>query len=166
MNVLFRPWQPGDAVRLSEIANNKNLWNTLRNRFPHPYTLTDAENWIALCAAKAQQEHFCIEADGMVCGGIGFIPGTDVEERSAELGYFLGEHWWGKGIATRAVAQMLRYLAEHHSFVRIFSVVFANNPASMRVLQKNGFTLEGVRKKAVFKNGVVMDDYVWVHFFR
>ncbi|MBL7726614.1 MAG: GNAT family N-acetyltransferase, partial [Dinghuibacter sp.] len=155
MTVQFRAWQPGDAVQLAQVANNIQVWNNLRNRFPHPYTLRDAENWIALCAEKEKPEHFCIEADGLVCGGIGFIPGTDVESRSAELGYFLGEAWWGKGIATQAVAQILPYLAGNHSFVRIFSVVFAYNTASMKVLQKNGFVLEQIRKKAVFKNGVL-----------
>lgn len=164
MNVLIRPWKPEDAPKLAAIANNIKLWNMLRDRFPHPYTLTAAEEWIALCNEKTAPEHLCIEANGAVCGGIGFIPGTDVEKRSAEIGYFVGEPFWGKGIATKAVALLLEQLTGQKQFVRIFSIVFSNNPGSMRVLQKNGFSLEQIRKKSVFKNGVVLDDYVWVRF--
>lgn len=164
MNVLIRPWKPEDAPALSAIANNKKLWDMLRDRFPHPYTLTAAEEWIALCNEKKAPEHLCIEAGGTVCGGIGFIPGTDVEKRSAEMGYFVGEPFWGRGIATKAVALLLEQLMEQKQFIRVFSIVFSNNPGSMRVLQKNGFLLEQIRKKAVFKNDVVLDDYVWVRF--
>jgi RimJ/RimL family protein N-acetyltransferase len=138
----------------------------LRDRFPHPYTLQKAEEWIALCAEKTGPEHFCIEADHKVCGGIGFIPGTDVEKIGAELGYFIGEPFWGMGIATTAVRLMIQYLETNHSFIRLFSIVFSNNMASMRVLQKTGFVLEQVRKKSVIKNGLVMDDYVWVRLLR
>jgi [ribosomal protein S5]-alanine N-acetyltransferase len=164
MNVHIRPWQPEDAAALSAVANNKNLWDKMRDRFPHPYTISAAEDWIALCIKQTPTEHFCIEGDGRVCGGIGFIPGSDVEKKSAEIGYFVGEDFWGKGIATKAIALLVKYLAANHQFVRLFSIVYANNPGSMKALQKNGFNLEQIRKKAVFKNGVIMDDYVWTRF--
>lgn len=138
----------------------------LRNRFPHPYTLTAAENWIAINHSAAQPEHFCIEYNGEVCGGIGFIPGTDIDQLSAEMGYFIGEPFWGKGIATAAIAQFVQHLREKTSFVRLYAIVFANNPASMKALQKNGFALEQIRKKSVLKNDILMDDYVWVKFLR
>lgn len=138
----------------------------LRNRFPHPYTLKAAEDWIALCNSAPQTEHFCIEYNGAVCGGIGFIPGTDIDQLSAEMGYFVGESFWGKGIATAAIAQFVQHLFETSSFVRLYAIVFASNPASMKALQKNGFALEQIRKKSVFKNGLLMDDYVWVKLLR
>lgn len=166
MDVLFRSWKPGDAPALAAVADNKKIWDMLRNRFPHPYTLKAAEDWISFCNSGTQTEHFCIEYNGQVCGGIGFIPGTDIDRLSAEMGYFIGEPFWGKGIATRAVSQFVPYLFEQFSFKRVFSIVFANNPASMKVLQKNGFTLEQIRKRSVFKNGILMDDYVWVRFPR
>lgn len=166
MNVQFRPWKPGDAPALVAVGDNKKIWDKLRDRFPHPYTLKAAEDWIAFCNSGAQTEHFCLECNEQVCGGIGFIPGTDVDKLSVEMGYFVGEAFWGKGIATKAVAQFVQYLSENFQFVRLYSIVFANNPASMKVLQKNGFSLEQIRKKSVFKNGVLMDDYVWVRFLR
>jgi [ribosomal protein S5]-alanine N-acetyltransferase len=162
MDVRIRPWQPADAPALAAIANNKKIWNLLRNRFPHPYTLQEAENWITMNTQTPLPEHMCIEADGEVCGGIGFIPGADIEERCAELGYFLGDACQGRGIATKALGLLVQHMITHYRFVRLYAIVFSNNPASMRVLQKNGFYLEQIRKKAVYKNGVIMDDYVWV----
>ena len=148
MNVRIRPWKPEDAVALSAVANNKNLWDKMRDRFPHPYTLSAAEDWIALCNKQMPPEHFCIEVEGKVCGGIGFIPGTDVEKRCAEVGYFVGEDFWGRGVATKAIALLVEHLAANHTFIRLFSIVYANNPGSMKALQKNGFNLEQIRKKS------------------
>lgn len=160
--VLIRQWKKEDAASLTAIANNKNVWLNLRDAFPHPYTLSDAFAWIEHTAQAKPTENFAIEYNGYVAGSIGVVPRADVYRKTIEIGYFLGEKFWGKGIATKAVALMIDYIILHFNVVRIYAEVFEHNKSSMKVLEKNNFHLEGVRKKAVIKNNVIMDDYVWV----
>jgi RimJ/RimL family protein N-acetyltransferase len=101
--------------------------------------------------------NFCIEVGGTVAGSIGIMPKEDIHRISAEIGYFLGEEFWGKGIATEAVKQLMEYIKEHFDFVRIFAGVFEHNKASMRALEKNGFHLESIQKNAVIKNGIIFE---------
>lgn len=162
MPVLLRAWQPTDQEALAAQADNLNVWNNLRNYFPHPYTVADAEAWIAQQAGVVPAVNLAIEVDGYLAGGIGIIRNSDVYYYSAEIGYWLGEAWWGKGIATEAVRQMADYAFFYFDITRLYAEVFDYNKASMRVLEKNGFYLEGVRRKAVFKNGVFHDDFIWV----
>jgi RimJ/RimL family protein N-acetyltransferase len=106
--------------------------------------------------------NLAIDMDGACIGGIGLILNSDVYVYSAEIGYWLGEPFWNQGIATEAVRQMIEYCFYYFDIIRIYAEVFEINKASMRVLEKNGFYLEGVRRKAVYKNAVLMDDYIWV----
>lgn len=159
---IIRPWRPDDLSELVSLANNVHIWNSLRNAFPHPYTLADGEAWLALMAQMSPVVNFAIEYNGSLAGGIGLILNGDVYVRSAEVGYWIGEPYWGHGIATEALRQMVSYTFTYFDIVRIYAEVFENNKASMRVLEKNGFYLEGVRRKAVFKNDQLMDDYIWV----
>jgi RimJ/RimL family protein N-acetyltransferase len=162
MAVTIRQWVSTDLSNLVLYANNINIWNNLRNYFPTPYTEADAIAWLEKTIDASPIVNLAIDIDGQAIGGIGLILNSDVYVMSAEIGYWLGEPFWGQGIATEAVRQMVDYTFYYYDIVRLYAEVFEINKASMRVLEKNGFYLEGVRRKAVLKNGVLMDDYIWV----
>ena len=162
MAVTIRQWVSTDLPNLVLYANNINIWNNLRNYFPTPYTEADAIAWLEKTIDASPIVNLAIDIDGQAIGGIGLILNSDVYVMSAEIGYLLGEPFWGQGITTEAVRQMVDYTFYYYDIVRLYAEVFEINKASMRVLEKNGFYLEGVRRKAVLKNGVLMDDYIWV----
>jgi RimJ/RimL family protein N-acetyltransferase len=161
-DIVLRPWKKEDAQQLASIANNRNVWVNVRDRFPHPYTVMDAIQWIQMQSNEKPVQNFCIEFNGKVAGSIGVLPKDDVYRKTIEIGYFVGEPFWSKSIATKAVQLMIEYIELQFDVVRIFAEVFEHNKASMSILRKNGFYLESIRKKAVIKDGVIMDDYVWV----
>lgn len=161
-SIIVRPWQREDAQQLAAITNNRNIWNNLRDQLPFPYTVMDAMQWITLCQQQDPVVNFAVVYNGKIAGSIGCVPKNDVYRKSIEIGYFIGESFWGKGIATTAVQQLVQYVLQRFDVVRIFAEVFEHNLASMRVLQKNGFYLEGIHRKAVVKNNQVMDAYIWV----
>ena len=162
MPITIRKWTTDDIPSLAKYANNINIWNNLRNYFPHPYTEEQAKAWIERVVDEVPIVSLAIDLDGEAIGGIGLILNTDVYVYSAEIGYWIGEPFWGQGIATEAIRQMIDYTFYYFDIVRIYAEVFENNKASMRALEKNGFYLEGVRRKSVFKNNTLMDDYIWV----
>lgn len=160
--ITIRQWKADDLDNLVKYANNINVWNNLRNYFPSPYTEEDGKIWLEKMAEASPIVNLAIDMDGACIGGIGLILNSDVYVYSAEIGYWLGEPFWNQGIATEAVRQMIEYCFYYFDIIRIYAEVFEINKASMRVLEKNGFYLEGVRRKAVYKNAVLMDDYIWV----
>ena len=160
--VLLRPWKKEDASQLAFIANNKNIWNNLRDRLPHPYTEMDAIQWITHCMKEKPPVNFAVLYNDAVTGSIGLVLKDDVYKKNIEIGYFIGETYWGMGVATEAVKLLLNYIRQNFNVVRIYAEVFEGNTASMCVLQKNGFYLESIRRKAAVKNDVLLDDYVWV----
>ena len=162
MVTVIRAWKNDDLQELVSQANNINVWNNLRNYFPHPYTEEHGKAWLEKVVDALPAINMAIDVDGKLAGGIGLILNGDVYIKSAEIGYWLGEQNWGKGIATEAVRQMTEYAFYYFDLVRLYAEVFETNKASMRVLEKNGYYLEGVRRKAVFKNNALMDDYIWV----
>lgn len=162
--VQIRPWKPEDAAQLAVICNNKKIWLNVRDRFPHPYTVGNAVEWIAFTLTQKPIQNMAITYNGNVAGSIGVVPKDDVYRKSIEIGYFIGEQYWGKGIATNAVSQLLDYIQKNFDVIRVYAEVFSHNAASMKVLEKNGFHLEGIREKAVIKNNVILDDHVWVKF--
>ena len=162
MNVTLREWKKSDAGTLARIADNRKIWDNVRDQLPYPYTKKDAKNWLSLVKKQKKVTTFCIEADGEMAGSIGFTLRDDVYKRTAEVGYFISEKFWGKGIATEAIRILVEYIQQNFDIVRIYAEVFEFNRASMRVLEKNGFYLECIRKKAALKNDVILDDYVWV----
>ncbi len=167
MQVRLRPWKNTDIIPLAAIANNKKIWDSVRDYFPHPYAIKNAEEWIAMQDEKKPVTHFAIEVDAKLAGGTGVILKEDVYRCSAEIGYWLGEEFWGKGIATEAIRQLMeKIIKDYPDVIRVYAETFAFNKASMKVLEKNGFHLESIRKKAVIKNGILTDDYVWVRFTR
>ncbi len=157
--IILRPLEMSDKFELAKIADNPNIAKNLRNAFPNPYTLADAEFFIENIANNSPNYIFGIFYEGKYCGNIGIHPGSDVYSRSAELGYFIGEKYWGKGITTRAVKLIIDFTFEQLDIVKIYAGIFEYNPASMKVLEKNGFKLEGILRKSVFKNNQFYDEY-------
>jgi [ribosomal protein S5]-alanine N-acetyltransferase len=154
---LIREWRRGDEEALARHANNPNVSRNMRDRFPHPYSRADAAWWIARAGAQSPQTDFAIVVEGEAAGGIGFILQEDVSRRSVEIGYWLGEAFWGRGIATDAVRAMTDHIFANFDVCRIYATVFESNPASSRVLDKAGFILEGRLRKAVTKSGETID---------
>jgi [ribosomal protein S5]-alanine N-acetyltransferase len=157
--ILLRPLEMSDKFELAITANNPNIAKNLRDAFPNPYTLADAEFFIENIANNSANHIFGIFYEGKYCGNIGIHPGSDVYCKTAELGYFLGEKYWGKGITTRAVKLIADFTFNQLDIVRIYAGIFEYNPASMKVLEKNGFKLEGILRKSVFKNNQYYDEY-------
>lgn len=163
MAASIRLWKQEDLDNLVRYANNFHIWSNLRNYFPHPYTEENGKEWLAkVVDAPLPALNFAIDVEGEAVGGIGLILNSDVYVKSAEVGYWLGEPWWGKGITTEALRLITEHAFYYFDLVRLYAEVFETNKASMRVLEKNGYYLEGVRRKAVYKNDVLMDDFIWV----
>lgn len=162
-NLRLRVWQKEDAQQLAFIANNKNIWNNVMDSFPNPYTVMDAIQWVSRESAAQPTTKFAIEYNNIVVGGIGMILYEDVYRCSVELGYFIGEPYWNKGIAHNAIGILVKHIKDNMPHItRIFARVYAHNLASMKALAKAGFVQEGIQQKAVVKNGVVQDVHVWV----
>jgi RimJ/RimL family protein N-acetyltransferase len=158
-NFILREWQLSDAASLAENANNINIWNNVRDYFPHPYSEQDGKDFITMCNAKPVPTlDFAIVIDGKAVGGIGIVPKTDVERTGAEVGYWLGEKYWNRGIMTEVVKEMTEYGFLHFPELRkIYAPVFDFNAASQKVLKKAGFEHEAILKQAAIKNGKVID---------
>jgi len=154
----LRPWRAGDEASLVRSANNRNISRNLRDRFPYPYTEADAKAWIAFNAGlRPPTQHFAIVVDGAPVGGISVEPGEGERRRSAEVGYWLGRAYWGRGIASEALRAVTEYAFATFDLCRLEAGVFGWNPASARVLEKAGYTLEGCAKQAVIKDGQMTD---------
>ena len=156
-----RPWRLDDAPFLPKHANNRRVWLGLRDRFPHPYTVDNANEFLQETIAKQPPINFCIEIGDEVSGGIGLRLGQDVHRYVAELGYWLGEAFWGHGVMSETVGAFTNYCFDNFSLHRISAELYENNPASARVLEKNGFLFEGRLKKNVFKDGQILDSLVY-----
>lgn len=156
--VRLREFHPDDRFRLAVLASNEHIANNLRDGFPHPYTPYDAEQFIQKYMQMDPPQVFAIEFQGEYAGNIGLHKGADVYRKSAEIGYFLGEPYWNKGIMTRAVRLICEYGFREMDIVRIHTGVFEYNLASGRVLEKCGFLKEAVFTKAIFKNGEFWDE--------
>jgi RimJ/RimL family protein N-acetyltransferase len=156
-----RSWRRGDAASLVEHGNNRNVWLNLRDRFPHPYTPRDARAFLASVIGASLETNFAIELDGAAVGGIAFKIQRDVERIGAELGYWLGEKYWGRGIATASVRAITEHALAAHDLQRVFALPFAHNLASARVLEKAGFALEGILRRSAIKDGQVLDQALY-----
>jgi [ribosomal protein S5]-alanine N-acetyltransferase len=156
-----RPWQHSDGASLVVHANNINVAKSLRDRFPHPYTRKDAGDFLAHAAASPDPSNLAIDVGGDAVGGIGYVPGQDVERFSAEIGYWLGESFWGRGIATEALELVTAYAFEQLNMLRLFALPFADNAASIRVLEKAGYRSEGLLRASSVKYGVPKDQLLY-----
>ena len=157
---VLRAWRPDDLDSLVANASDESVSRGLRDRFPYPYTGDDGRAWLARAVDESDRA-WAVEIDGHAVGGVSLHPGVDVHRHSAELGYWLGQRWWGRGLmsaiievfAARAMAALRLY--------RLHASVYANNPASARVLEKAGFVREGTQKSAVFKRGELLDLFIY-----
>jgi [ribosomal protein S5]-alanine N-acetyltransferase len=157
----IRPWRLDDAESLAKHANNRKIWLGVRDLFPHPYTIDDAHEFLQKKITEEEATIFCIEIDGAAVGGIGVHPGQDVHRHTATVGYWLGEEFWGRGIMTEVLAAVTDFCFDNFPLRRISAEVFANNPASARVLEKAGFVLEGRLKNHVIKDGQLLDSLLY-----
>lgn len=158
---VVREWRPDDVESLVLNANNPNVTRNLTDTFPFPYTMADGEGWIQRANAADPRTAFAIAVDGSAVGGIGFHPRTNELRRTAEIGYWLGEPYWGRGIATEALRAVTEYAFASHDLVRLQAHVFEWNPASARVLEKAGYTREARLRKNVTKDGRTIDSFLY-----
>lgn len=160
---ILRSWRHDDAGALAKYANNRKVWRNLGDRFPHPYTLELAEQWLeTVRTGDLDEETAAIEIAGEAVGGIGVRSAADpAYAKTAGLGYWIGEPFWGQGLMTEVVGLLTAHLFETRGIARVEAWVFGWNPASGRVLEKNGFVLEGRLRNRVFKDGQFTDE---VHY--
>ncbi len=160
---VLRPWETGDIPSVQRYADHAAVARNLRDAFPHPYTLADAQWYVDSCMNANEEVQLCraIVIDGEAAGSVGVFLKGDVYCKSAELGYWLGEPFWGRGIMTAAVRQICEEAFARYDIVRIFAEPFARNTGSRRVLEKAGFRLEGILQKSVCKDGVIGDSCIY-----
>lgn len=163
MDFTLREWRREDAADVARYADNEKIARNLRDVFPHPYTLADAQDFVNSCVEGAPETSMCraIVVDGHAVGSIALFRGSDVYQKTAELGYWLAEDYWGKGIMTRAVEQLCREGFSRWDIQRIYAEPFAHNAGSRRVLEKAGFCLEGVLRRSVCKRGETCDSCMY-----
>jgi [ribosomal protein S5]-alanine N-acetyltransferase len=157
--ISLRKFNLADIERLSLLANNKKIFDNVRDYFPYPYTEKNAEEFISWCVEEDPKVTFAIDFKGKLAGVIGLILQKDIYRKSAEIGYWIGEPFWNNGIAGTAVNLMCDYAFGTLGLIRIHTGVFDFNKASQRVLEKCGFTLEGIFRKSVIKNEAICDEY-------
>jgi ribosomal-protein-alanine N-acetyltransferase len=157
----LRGWKPTDAESLQKHADNFKLYCCLTDKFPHPYTMADAMGWVIMMKDQDPMINFAIAIDGNVAGAIGLERRSDVYRKTALIGYWLGEEYWGRGIMPEAVKLVAAYAFANLDFIRLQAGVFSNNSKSMRVLEKAGFTKEGILKSSIIKNDVILDEHLY-----
>jgi ribosomal-protein-alanine N-acetyltransferase len=160
--VVLRPWRQDDRESLAMLANDRRIWINMRDAFPYPYSLADADRFIQMAQRMIPQTYSAVEVAGALAGGIGYTLHGDVERIAAEVGYWLGVSFWGRGIATSAL-QIVTTLAfsAHPELRRLYAVPFVSNPASARVLEKAGYKREAVLRQSVIKDGMILDQWVY-----
>ncbi len=153
----MRSWRASDVESLARHADNRKIWINLRDAFPHPYTSRDARDFIRSVLQRTPETTFAIAVNDEAVGSIGFVLHPDVERVSAEIGYWLAEPLWGRGIVTEALGAVTGYAIETHGLTRIYAVPFVWNAASCRVLEKAGYVLEARLRHSAIKNGELTD---------
>lgn len=161
MKFHLRPFTLEDIPQLTKHANNPKIAANLTNQFPYPYTAQHAEKFISMAMSHQPTRIFTIDINGEASGGIGVHPQEDVYCKNAELGYWLAEPYWGNGIITEAIKQMIEYGFSNFAITRIYARPFSTNIASQRVLEKVGMTKEAVLKNAFYKNGIYLDEIIY-----
>jgi RimJ/RimL family protein N-acetyltransferase len=160
----LRPLAMADAESLARHANDRGVWQNLRDRFPHPYTLDDAEAYIRHAGARSVQTSFGIDVDGHAVGNISLVVGDDIARQTAEVGYWLGREYWGRGIMVEALRATTQYAFETLGLVRVFALPFATTTRSARVLEKAGYVREGLMRRSAVKEGVILDQLLYAAY--
>jgi RimJ/RimL family protein N-acetyltransferase len=158
---VVRQWRLDDAEALVRHADNINVARQLRDRFPHPYTRANASIFLKAATSAAEPSNLAIEVDGEAVGAIGYVPGIDVERYSAEIGYWLGEGYWGRGIVTEALLLVTEHVFATANLLRLFALPFADNAASTRVLEKAGYSREAILRSSSVKYGQPRDQALY-----
>ncbi len=161
-SLTLRPWALADIPALVQNANNRKVWINVKDRFPHPYTEEAARAWLGIANQISLDHNLAITRGGQAIGGIGLHRQEDVFQKTAEIGYWLGEPYWGKGFATEAVEKITTWGFETFDLQRIQAGIFEWNQASMRVLEKAGYHLEAKLEKSVWKDGQLIDQFLFV----
>ena len=162
----IRSYRAGDAAALVAHADNRNVSRNLRDRFPYPYTPKEADRWLKHVAAQEPETSFAIATAEELIGGIGIELGEDIHRRAGEIGFWLGEPFWGRGIVSSAVVAFTPWAFERFDLLRIWAGVFESNPASARVLEKAGYSFEGRHRAAVVKEGRSLDELIYARVRR
>lgn len=158
---VLRSWSEADVAALVRHADDRSVWINLRDRFPHPYTEVHARAFIRSSLEAPLETNFAIDVDGEAVGAIGLVPGTDVERVGAEVGYWVSRRFQGRGIATAALRAFSPWAFDAFGLTRLFAVPFLRNEASCRVLEKAGYTLEGILRRSAIKEGVILDQAMY-----
>lgn len=158
---ILRPWSNDDASALIRVANNRKIWRNLTHQFPHPFGEQDAKRWLESMATVPDCSHFAIEVDNQAMGAIGVMIGQGIFSKTAEFGYWIGEAWWGRGIASAASLAFSRFVMHHFQLHRLQAYVFEWNPRSMRVLEKCGFAHEAILARSAVKDGQVVNEHLY-----
>ena len=160
--ITLRPWKIGDAQQLASIADNKKISDNLRDGFPSPYTEKDALDWLSLIIPENNPPRlFAIIYDNRLVGNIGLVTKDNIYRKNIEIGFFVSEQWWGKGIATRAIKCATAYAFRQFDIIRVYAEVFSENIGSRRALEKAGFTLEATFHSNIFKRGIIMNSCIY-----
>ena len=156
-----RSYRPADAASLAKHGNNRRIWENLRDRFPHPFTEANGAEYIAHVLQAEVPTSFAIDVGGEAVGGISLHIGTDIERICAEMGYWLGEEFWGRGIATSAIGLVTNYAFSELGLSRVFAIPFTNNVGSCRALEKVGYEREGMMRRSALKDGQIRDQFLY-----
>jgi [ribosomal protein S5]-alanine N-acetyltransferase len=160
--IILRPWSISDATELALLADNRRIADNLRDGFPFPYSLKDAIDWLNIILPENNPPRFfAITIDKQIVGSIGIVSKTDIYRKNFEIGYFISEKFWRKGIATKAIKVATSYAFRDFDIVRIYAEPFSDNIASRRALEKAGFRLEATLKNYVIKNGIIKDSCIY-----
>ena len=161
----LRPWRTSDRASLLRYANDRDVWRNLRDRFPHPYTERDADEWLSLVTSEDPPIGiYAIEVDGEAAGTIAVEPGPDIERWCWEIGYWLGQPFWGRGIVTEAVIAVSDAAFREPDVIRLHAPVFSWNRRSMRVLEKAGYVREGLLRQSAIKEGKIRDQLLFATY--
>jgi len=161
MDFKLRPWHINDLDSLVKYANNPNIAKYLTDGFSHPYSKENGKIFIKNATVDDPVHIFAIDINGEAVGGIGIHPQTDIQKKNAELGYWLAEPFWGKGIMTKAIQQIVDFAFSTYEINRVFARPFGNNPGSQKILKKNGFVLEAIFDKTLVKNEQLLDELIY-----
>lgn len=161
MEVSLRPWKLDDLDELVSLANNKNVAQFMADVFPHPYSVENGKTFIAFATSNPNSKIFAIIANGKPVGSIGLHLQSDILRKNAEIGYWLGEAFWGKGIITKAIPQMVDYGFKNMDIVRIFARIYGTNLPSQNAITKSGFKQEARFEKTIFKNNEFLDELIY-----
>jgi len=158
-NFILRKISSSDRDQVAALANNRKIWLNVRDIFPYPYSIDDADFYINLLLEEERQYTLAIECENAFAGVVGIVPMQGIYRLTAEIGYWLGEPFWGKGIMTEAVRLLTDYVFHYYKFIRIHCGVFSHNEGSMKVLEKAGYHKETIFKNAIIKNGDIINEH-------